>query len=107
MSANTNQTARSRLENVIALARVLERVDNEPVAVTADQYQGLIHQLKTALGQELPQDALQSVLGMYPSAAEVYENLHYAQSGLSRSSLERSVSSELLASQLIGRASKR
>jgi hypothetical protein len=107
MSAIPQATLKSRLENVIALARLLERVENHPVDVSADQYQALVRQLKIALAQEMPDDALQAVLGAHPATAELYENEHYAQSGLSRSPLERSVSSEMLASQLIARASKR
>jgi hypothetical protein len=107
MSAIPQAIVKTRLENVIALARLLERVENNPVATSPDQYQALVRQLKIALAQELPDDALQAVLGAHPGAAELYENEHYAQSGLSRSSLERSVSSEMLASQLIARAAKR
>ena len=104
MSAIPQETLKSRLENVIALARVLDRVETSPVVMNADQYQALVRQLKLALAQELPHDALQAVLGAHPAAAELYENEHYAQSGLSRSSLERSVSSEMLATQAIERA---
>ena len=107
MSAIPRETVRNRLENVIALARLLERVDTSPVTISPDQYQALVHQLQRALAQELPYEALLSVLGAHPAAAEVYENQHYAQSGLSRSSLERSVSSEMLASQLIARAARK
>jgi len=107
MSAIPLQTVKNRLENVIALARLLERVETSPVAISADQYQALVHQLKQALAQELPDDALQAVLGAHPAAAELYENQHYAQSGLSRSPLERSVSSEMAASQLIARAARK
>ncbi|MEP6874890.1 MAG: hypothetical protein ABI887_11040 [Burkholderiales bacterium] len=106
MSTIPLETVKNRLENVIALARLLERVETSAVAFNADQYQALVRQLKVALGQELPYDALQAVLGAHPAAAELYENQHYAQSGLSRSSLERSVGSEMLASQLIARARK-
>ena len=60
-----------------------------------------------ALSQEMPDDALQAVLGAHPAAAEVYENLHYAQSGLSRSSLERSIESEKLARQALMHAARR
>ena len=104
MSTTPRETVKNRLENVIALARLLERVETSAVAFSADRYQALVRQLKIALGQELPQDALNAVLGAHPAAAELYENQHYAQSGLSRSSLERSVGSEMLASQLIARA---
>jgi len=106
MSAIPRETVKNRLETVIALARLLERVESGPVAISADQYQALVRQLQIALGQELPNDALQAVLGAHPAAAELYENLHYAQSGLSQSPLERSVGSEMLASQLIARAAR-
>lgn len=106
MSTIPRETVKNRLENVIALGRLLERVETSAVAFNADQYQALVRQLKIALGQELPQDALNAVLGAHPAAAEPYENQHYAQSGLSRSSLERSVGSEMLASELIARARK-
>ena len=106
MSTIPRETVKNRLENVIALARLLERVETSAVAFNADQYQALVRQLKVALGQELPHDALDAVLGAHPAAAELYENQHYAQSGLSRSSLERSVGSEMLASQLIARVAK-
>jgi hypothetical protein len=107
MTAPQLETLRNRLETVIALARLLERVENSGVAVGADQYRALVRQLAAALSQEIPDDALQAVLGAYPAAAELYENMHYAQSGLSRSPLERSVGSEMLASQALARAARR
>ena len=107
MSAIPRETVKNRLENVIVLARLLERGETSAVRISPDQYQALVHQLKAALGQELPDDALQAVLGAHPAAAELYENQHYAQSGLSRSSLERSVQSEMLASQVIARAARK
>jgi len=107
MSAIPHETIKSRLENVIALARLLERVETSPVPTSPDQYQALVRQLKHALAQALPPDALDAVLGAHPAAAELYENEHYAQSGLSRASLERSVSSEMLASQVIARAARK
>ena len=107
MTAPQLETLRNRLETVIALARLLERVENSSVAVGADQYRALVRQLTAALSQEIPDDALHAVLGAYPAAAELYENLHYAQSGLSRSSLERSIESEKLAREVLARAAKR
>lgn len=101
------ESLKNRLETVIALARLLERVEGSGKAFGAAQYRALVRQLGIALSQEMPDDALQAVLGAHPAAAEVYENLHYAESGLSRSSLERSVGSELLASQAIARAARR
>lgn len=106
MTSPSTDTVRSRIETVVALAGLLERVEHSRTPLGADQYQGLVRRLKVALGAELPDAALQAVLGAYPAAAELYENLHYAQSGLSRSTLERSVSSEMLTSQVLARAAK-
>jgi len=107
MTAAQRESLKNRLETVIALARLLERVEASGKPVGPDQYRTLVRQLGVALSQEMPDDALQAVLGAHPAAAEVYENLHYAQSGLSRSSLERSVASEMAASQAIARAARR
>jgi hypothetical protein len=107
MSAPQVASLKSRLETVIALARLLERVEASGVAADADQYRVLVRQLALALSQELPEDALHAVLGAYPAAAELYENVHYEQSGLSRSSLERSVGSEMLAGQVLAKAARK
>lgn len=107
MSAPHTASFKTRLENVIALARLLERVEASHQALDADQYRALVRQLAQALDQELPDDALQAVLGAHPAAAELYENRHYERSGLSRSSLERSVGSEMLAAQTIARAARK
>ncbi len=107
MSAAQLETIKHRLEAVIALAQLLERVEARPTSITAAQYRTLVQRLGIALAQEMPAEALQAVLGSHPAAAEVYENLHYAQSGLSRSPLERSVESEKLARQVLERAARR
>ena len=106
-SPRLDSSVKTRIETVVALAGLLERVERNGVAVGADQYRSLVRQLGTALSQELPDDALQAVLGASPAAAEVYENLHYAQSGLSRAPLERSVGSEMLAAEALARAARR
>ena len=102
-----SSTLRSRLETVIALARLLERVERQPGSASPEQYRTLVQHLGLALAQEMPEQALQTVLGSHPAAAEVYENLHYAQSGLSRASLERSVETEQQAREAIRRAARR
>ena len=107
MHAPSLESLRTRLENVIALARLLERVENSAVPVGAEQYRALVRQLQHALSQDLPDDALQAVLGAHPATAELYENMHYEQSGLSRSTLERSIGSEMLASQVLAKAARR
>jgi len=103
MSAPRLDTIKSRLENVIALAHLLERVELHATAPAPEQYRALVRQLGEALDAELPEDALRAVLGASPAAAEVYENRHYAHSGLSHAPLERSIASEMAASQLIRR----
>ena len=107
MSAPSLTTVKNRLETLIALAGLLERVERAGVKVGAEQYRSLVRQVTLALNDELPADALQAVLGAHPAAAELYENLHYEQSGLSRSPLERSINSELLASQVLAKAALR
>ncbi|MEO5883092.1 MAG: hypothetical protein ABIQ06_11810 [Caldimonas sp.] len=96
----------SRLETVIALSRLLERVEARGVAIGADQYRALVHQLQDALATPLPEPVLAAILGAHPATAELYENLHYEVSGLSCAPLERSVATEMLASQAIERASR-
>jgi hypothetical protein len=104
MNAPRLESLQTRIETLIALSRLLERIEASPVPVGADQYQTLIRQLKAALAAPLPGPAMQAILGAHPGTAELYENMHYEESGLSRSSLDRSVATEMLASQAIGRA---
>ncbi|MDQ6628402.1 MAG: hypothetical protein M3Z29_08145, partial [Pseudomonadota bacterium] len=78
-----------------------------PVAIGADQYRGLVGQLKGALAVALPEEAMTAILDAHPATAELYENLHYESSGLSRSPLERSVATEMLASEWIHHAARR
>jgi len=97
------ESVRSRLENVIALARLLERVERHPSAPHPDQYRALVRQLAEALDADLPEEALKAVFGAYPASGEVYENRHYARSGLSRAPLERSIQTEMVTAQLLRR----
>jgi hypothetical protein len=107
MSASKLESVKARLESAIALARLLERVDRSGRAPHPEQYRALVGQVGRALDAELPPEALQAVLDAFPAAVEVYENRHYAQSGLSRSPLERSVATEMLASQVLHRVAAR
>ena len=103
-------SVRTRLENLIALAGLLERIENQPTDVGAEQYRGLVRQLHALLQLELPERALRRVLDAHPATAELYENMRYEQLGLSRSSLDRAIATELQTSALlqrIGREAKR
>jgi hypothetical protein len=93
---------KNRIENLIAMAQLLERVDANPTIVGAQQYLNLVSTVKTLLGEDdLPDDALRAVLRACPATAQVYENMHYDRSGLSQSPLDAGVSSELAATELI------
>jgi len=96
----------TRLETVIALSRLLERVEARGLSIGADQYRVLVRRLQATLATPMPAPALEAILGAHPATAEVYENMHYDVSGLSRSPLDRSVSTELLAAQAIDRAAR-
>jgi hypothetical protein len=101
MTAPRTESLHSRLETLIALARLLERVEASPTAIGADQYRALVGQIKAALAAPLPPAPLQAILKAHPASGEIYENMNYEISGLSRSPLERSVATEMLATQLL------
>jgi hypothetical protein len=97
-------TLKSRIENLIAMTQLLERVDAQPALVGAVQYRKLVQTVQDLLGaDDLPEDALRAVLRASPAAALLYENLHYDRSGLSQSPLELAIDSELDARQLLDR----
>ena len=106
MSLPNVDSLRSQVQTVMALAHLLERIEHSPVPVDADQYQAVVTRLKLALSTPLPDEMLDAVLSPHPAAAEIYENLHYAQAGLSRSPLDRSVESEKATTLALARISR-
>jgi hypothetical protein len=107
MSAPKLESVKTRLENLIALSGLLQRVEGSGRAPHPEQYRALVGQVGQALDAELPPEALKAVLDAFPAAAEIWENRHYVQSGLSRSPLERSVATEMLATQVLHRVAAR
>ena len=99
----TDNHIKARLENLVAMARLLERVDADPTQVGAAQYRQLSSTVQGLLSEDIPDDALRAVLRAFSAVAVLYENLHYDRSGLSQSPLESAVDSELLAGALIDR----
>jgi len=91
---------------VVALAHLLESVETGTARATAEGYRLLVQRLQVALAEDFPADALLAVLNQYPATSQVYENMHYEHSGLFRAPLERSVSSELKAKQVLMRAAR-
>lgn len=109
MNAKTVRTVQipSELTVVVALSKLLQRLEVQPLAVAPEQYRAVAERLADAL-QAAPQgEALQAVLAWFPAAAEVWENLQYAHAGLCRSPLEASLNAELKARELIGLAARR
>ena len=103
MSSPKVESIRSSVHTAFSLAHLLENIDRSGAPIDAAQYRIVVARLQDALSQPLPEAALTALLNTYPSAAEVYENMHYDVAGLSRSPLERSVASESLARQVISR----
>jgi hypothetical protein len=98
----TAAALRNRIENLIAMAQLLERVDARPTAVGAEQYRHLVLTVQELLSDpQLPEDALRAVLKASPACATIYENLHYDRSGLSQSPLDAAIASEMAAAELI------
>ncbi len=98
---------RTKLETVVALAQLLECVETGMASASADGYRRLVLRLQAALSEDIPAEALQAILSAYPATGQLFENLHYGYSGLSRAPLQQSVSSELLAKQALARAARR
>jgi len=101
MTAPRTESLQSRLETLIALARLLERVEASPLPVGADSYRALVGQIKAALAATLPAAPLEAILRAHPATGQIYENMNYEISGLSRSPLDRSVATEMLATRLL------
>lgn len=103
----TSSWIRTRLETLVPLAHLLECVETGMASASADGYRHLVLRLQAALSEDIPADVLQVLLSAYPATGQIFENLYYGHSGLSRAPLERSVSSELLAKQVLARAARR
>ena len=103
-SPQTSLTLPAALGNVALLAQLLERLDRSAQPPDAAQYRGVALRLAEALDAAAAGTGLDRVLAMFPSAAEVYENLRYAHAGLCRSPLEISLNTELVARAALDRA---
>ncbi|HZW72344.1 MAG TPA: hypothetical protein VFF43_02300 [Caldimonas sp.] len=106
MAAQSTEPLHARLEALIALARLLERVEASTRAVGPAQYRSLVRQIESLLSAPLPGPALRAILDAHPATAVIWENLHYATSGLARSPLDTSVATERLATELLRRVAR-
>ncbi|MDO9313265.1 MAG: hypothetical protein Q7T97_01805 [Burkholderiaceae bacterium] len=103
MSSTNIESTRSLVHTAFSLAHLLETIDRSGAPIDAAQYRIVVTRLQEALSKSLPEAALTAMLQTYPSAGEVYENMHYGMSGLSRSPLERSAASEEITRQVLAR----
>ena len=100
----TNTTRDDRnLTTLHVLAALLERLENSVIPVAADQYRSVVLHLVGEFN-EVSAPGLGALLDAHPAAAQVYENVNYANAGLCRSSLELSLDAELQAKTAIERA---
>ena len=84
-------------KNLVALARMLERLERSPEPVDADQFRAVVERLKAGL-EATPYDAgLEALLASFPCTAELYENLKYEHAGLCRSPLDLATQGEVRA----------
>jgi hypothetical protein len=91
-------------QNLLMLARMLERLDRSEVAVDAQQYRGVVERLAETLRTAPFDDTLEAVLDASPATAQLYENLQYQHAGLCRSPLEAALNAELDARAVIDAA---
>ncbi len=103
MNATKTSSAKTNLTTVHVLAALLERLENSSVPVGAAQYRSVVLHLVGEFN-EVSDPGLGALLDAHPAAAQVYENVNYANAGLCRSSLETSLAAELQAKTAIERA---
>lgn len=88
-------------KNLVALARMLERLERSSTPVDADQFRFVVEHLKAELGAATHDAALEAVLATFPQAAELYENMQYEHAGLCRTPLEAATAAEIEARRVI------
>ena len=88
-------------KNLVALARMLERLERSPEPVDADQFRFIVERVKAELAATAHEATLEAVLATFPCTAELYENTQYEHAGLCRSPLESATRAEIAARRVI------
>jgi len=95
----------TRLKPLAVLAGLLEKLERQPRQASATQYRQVVleirHQLEDLSLLPTLDKPLDRLLQAFPGTAEVYENLRYEQSGLSRSPIDEAACAELMASRVV------
>jgi hypothetical protein len=92
------------LHDLAAMALLLERLERQPRAASAEQYRDVALRVGELLAEAQPGDALNALLAVAPAAAEIYENQQYAHAGLCRSPLDQALAAEKAAVAAITRS---
>lgn len=91
------------LRQLAATGLLLEKLDRTPREASAEQYRGVVQRAAALLDAAEPGPVLEQLLGAMPALAELWENRHYATSGLCRAPLEAAMNAELDAATLLKR----
>lgn len=91
--------------STVVLARLLEHLEASRQPVDAHQYRHVARRLAEALAD--PRVDASLLLQACRPAAELYENLHYAQAGLCRAPLEAAMRAEAAARAAIAAARRK
>jgi len=107
MQTDLRHALPGRLHVLAAMAGLLQRLDQQPLSASADQYRRVAQQVTELLAKAEPHPQLHALLAAAPAAAELYENLRYEHAGLCLAPLDTALSAELAAAAAITRAQQR
>jgi squalene cyclase len=91
------------LHPLAATGLLLEKLDRMPREAGAGQYRSLAQRALALLDAAEEGEALETLLDAMPALAELWENRHYATSGLCRAPLQAAMNAELEAAALLKR----
>ncbi|MEZ5661239.1 MAG: hypothetical protein R3E83_22845 [Burkholderiaceae bacterium] len=107
MSTDPRHRPGADLQSAALLAATLERLERAGGALDPAQYRLLAQRLGEQLRSLEGHPRLRALLERFPSAADLYENLQYANAGMCLHSLEQSLSAEVKMRMAIDQAARR
>lgn len=107
MQAEKSVSLPKELRVLASIAHLLERLERSTQRVDAAQYRSLVRVLQMELERVQDHPALPLVLAAFASAAQVYENMRYAQAGLCLHPIDESLATETAAADILRRAARR
>ncbi|MBL8288984.1 MAG: hypothetical protein JNL85_13450 [Rubrivivax sp.] len=91
------------LRPLAATALLLEKLDRTPRQASAEQYRTVVLRAAMLLDEAASGPVLNQLLDASPALAELWENRHYATSGLCRTPLDKALQAEMQATELLAR----